>query len=470
MSRSTPSRRAAACLALGLLGGLAFGPRLVGQPPVPAPVPAPADGPALPRDWNSYAPVVKRVAPAVVVIEGKTKARPKLDDPDPGFGSGVLIHPAGIVLTCNHLVADATALDVTLADGRKFPAKEIRRDPKTDLAIVRIEDKAPFPFVEFGNSDAMEPGDRVLAFGAPFGLTGSVTQGIVSARGRRNLNVNVVEDFIQFDAAVNPGNSGGPLVSTEGKLIGLTSAIKTRSGGFQGVGLAVSGKLADAVAADLIRNGAVKRPSIGVQVREMDEDAATRNKLKPGGGVVISEVVAKSPGEAANLGVGDVVTSFNGQVVTTPREMLKAVVAAPAGQPVAVVVVRNGQAFQTRVTPVEQLDVAPAAGAVPGPPLQAAMSLDAVGLTVIEVTADAAAKLGLPKGVKAVQVAAVTPNGLAALSGVGRGMLVIQVDRFPVATPDDFRTAVERASREKGAVLHVLRPNGEVDFVVLRGQ
>ncbi|MCE9566609.1 MAG: trypsin-like peptidase domain-containing protein [Planctomycetes bacterium] len=469
MSSSTYRPRAITCLGLGLVGGLMVGQQLVGQAPIPLPPPGGIGNvPVLPRVWNSYAPVVKRVLPAVVCIEGKSKStRPKLDDIDPGFGSGVLIDPLGIVLTNNHLVADINSVDVTLQDGRKFTSKEIRRDPKTDLAVIRLEGKEPFPFLEFGDSNAMEIGDHVLACGAPFGLTGSVSHGIISAKNRQNLHLNVFEDFLQVDAAVNPGSSGGPLVNMEGRLIGLTSAIKTRSGGFQGVGLVVSSNLARDIAAQLIKNGAVRRASLGIAVRDLDDTTATKQKLKLNGGVIVSEVTAKSPGEKANIGVGDVITTVNGQAITTTRELLRAVAALPAGQQVEVVVVRNGQAFATRAAAEVQDETA---GPMPGPPLQPAMDFDAVGMTVTELTPDGAAKLAVPKNVKGVVVATVVQNGLAGQSGVGRGMVILQVDKAPVATPEEFRAAVERASREKGAVLHVLRPNGEVDFLVLKGQ
>ena len=211
----------------------------------------------------------------MVCIEGKGKAKPNLDDLDPGFGSGFIVDPSGVVVTNNHVVRDTNVVEVTLHDGRKFTSKDIRRDPKTDIAVIRLESKEPLPSVEFGDSDAMAVGDRVLAVGAPFGLTGSVTQGIVSGKSR-NLNLNPFEDFLQTDAAVNPGNSGGPLVNMEGKVIGLTAAIKTRSGGFQGVGLAVSSKLAKSVAQDLIKNGFVRRAYLGVNVVDLDDATAAR--------------------------------------------------------------------------------------------------------------------------------------------------------------------------------------------------
>jgi serine protease Do len=457
-----------ACLGLGLVGGLVASQRLIGQPAPPA-----AEPPALPRDWMSYSPVVQRVLPAVVCIEGTGKAvaakGPQFAEVDPGFGSGVLIDASGVVLTSNHVVAKAESVEVTLHDGRKFTTKDIRRDAKADLAVVKLETKEPLPALEFGDSDAMEVGDRVLAVGAPFGLTGSVTQGIVSAKSRQNLNLNVFEDFLQFDAAVNSGNSGGPLVNMEGKIVGLTAAIKTRTGGFQGVGLAVSSKLAKSIAAELVKHGAVRRPSIGLQVRDLDEATAAKNRLKDGGGVVVTEVAAKSPAQKANLGVGDVITSLNGQQVSSAREMQKAILALPVGKEVPLLVVRNGVLFRTSAAAEEQADVprADPRGDDRSPPT---IDFDATGLAVTEITADVANRMSLPKDVRGVVVANLTRGGLAEQSGLARGAVILQVDRKPVTNAEEFRTAVSRASREKGAVLHVLRPNGDIDFVILRGE
>jgi len=471
MSRSNRWPLAVTCLGLGLIGGFAASQKLIGQPPLAPGIPIPGNQPVLPRDWMSYSAVVKRVLPAVVCLEAKDKTqRAKLEDIDPGFGSGFIVDPTGIVVTNNHVVRDTTIVEVSLQDGRKFTSKDIRRDPKADLAIIKLETKEPLPFLEFGDSAAMEVGDRVLAVGAPFGLTGSVTSGIVSGKSRNNLNLNLYEDFIQTDAAVNPGNSGGPLINMEGRVVGLTAAIKTRSGGFQGVGLAVSSKLAKAVTEQLVKNGFVRRPYIGVSVVELDEATAAQLKAKVGAGVVVSTVSKPSPGSKANLGVGDLITTVNGQPVTTVREMQKAILGLPIGQVADIVVLRKGQLFLTKVTAEEQPDnlgLAPGPGAgtvVPG------INFDALGLTVTDLTQDAAAKLGLPKTAQGVVVSGVTGTGLAAQSGVARGMLILQVDKTPVASADAFRRAVEQANREKGAVLHVLRPGGDIDFVILRGQ
>src|SRR5205823_574852 len=216
-TRSDPMSRfrrwplAVTCLGLGLAGS-----QLIGQAPPPAP-PAP-------RELTSFSPIVKRVLPAVVSIEGTARPGAKPDE-EPEFGSGVIVDPAGVVLTNYHVVRGTDSVEVTLADGRKLVSRDIRRDPKTDLAIVKLPEGGPYPFLEFADSDAAEVGDRVLAVGAPFGLAGSVTHGIVSAKSRNNLKLNQYEDFVQTDAPVNPGSSGGPLVDLEGKVLGVMAAI-----------------------------------------------------------------------------------------------------------------------------------------------------------------------------------------------------------------------------------------------------
>ena len=272
------------CLTAGALAGTYIAaPYLHGQNPAP-------NVPPIPKELTSYRGIVERVLPAVVSIEARSKATkvrqslpkrnirpdgrplpeefrrqipeefrryfdekgqpfddtPEGPSPKLGFGSGFIVDPKGVILTNNHVVDGADQVTVELQDGRKFTSKDIKTDRKTDLAIVRIEiaTASRCPFLELGDSEQMEIGDRVLAVGAPFGLTGSVTHGIISAKGRNGLNMNMYEDFLQTDAAINPGNSGGPLVNLEGKVVGINSAIKSRSGGFQGVGLAIASNLA----------------------------------------------------------------------------------------------------------------------------------------------------------------------------------------------------------------------------------
>ncbi len=458
---------AVGCLALGLAGGMFATQRLVGQPPA-----VPQLNPVMPgREWQSFAPVVKRVLPGVVCIEGKGRAkRAAGEDTDPGFGSGVLIDAAGVILTNNHVVADLDSVEVTLTDGRKFTATDIRRDPKTDLALVKLDVKEPLPFLEFGDSDAMEVGDRVLAVGAPFGLTGSVSSGIVSAKSRNNLKLNLFEDFIQTDAAMNPGNSGGPLVNMDGKVIGLTAAIKTRTGGFQGVGLAVSSNLAKKVADDLLKNGTVKRSFLGVAVRDLDDDAAKKAGVKAGSGVVVTKVGDDSPAAKAGVVAGDVVTKVNGQVVKDAFDMMKVSAALPVGQVVDVLLWRDGKFYVGKVKVEEErqaLKPEPAPAAVPAP-VPGGVTSDAVGLVVTDLTPEAVKQLKLPKELKGAVISGVTRNGLAEKSGLSRGLIVLKVDKVAVTSALTFEQALQKASLENGALLHVLKTNGDVDFVVLR--
>src|SRR5262245_8374782 len=324
----------------------------------------PATPPAFPKELPSYRAVVKQVLPAVVSIESKTKparrdqARrrqraeidpripeefrrffedhgdgPGRETPRLGFGSGFLVDPKGVILTNNHVVDGAEEVVVQLKDGRKFVSKDVKTDPKTDLAIVRIEAKTALPYLRMGDSDQMEIGDRVLAVGAPFGLVGSVTSGIVSGKGR-SLRVNMYEDFIQTDAAINPGNSGGPLVNLEGRVIGINAAIKTRTGGFQGVGLAISSKIVGDVMQKLLKDGVVRRGYLGVQVKDVDDSRlAERLGMRQGEkGVLVTRVFDEGPAGKAGIKDGDVITSLNGQVIADGRDLQWTVGHLPLGQ------------------------------------------------------------------------------------------------------------------------------------------
>jgi serine protease Do len=477
------------CLFLGALAATLATSRLHGQPAGPAPQPA------VPRELTSYRDVVKKVIPAVVSIEAKAPAErkppardrraPQLppglpeehrrffdapDEPAPdsnlGVGSGVLIDSSGVVLTNYHVVEGAEAVEVELHDGRKFPSKDIRRDAKTDLAVVKLTADKPFPFLELGDSDAAEVGDRVLAVGAPFGLTGSVTHGIVSAKSRRNLNLNQYEDFIQTDAAINPGNSGGPLVGLDGKVLGINAAIKTRGGGFQGVGLAVSSNLAKDVARQLMTAGVVRRGYLGVLVRELDDELAVRMGVAKGQGVVVSKVYADTPAAKAGLQVGDVILAIAGTPVRDVNTLPRVVVKLPLNQPAEVVTVRDGKPLTQSVTILEQPEEygtrqapAPVPRGAPG----GARHVERAGVTVANLTPAA----GFPKEVRGVLIVGVDRGGAAAAAGLVRGQVVVKVDRTPVASATEFADAVAAASADRGALLHVLRPTGEVDFVLL---
>ena len=496
MSRRSRWPAAAACLGLGVAGVTFATSQLHGQPAVPVPPPigeplpppafAPLPPPAfaalpspalpadvLPRDPASFRDVVKKVVPAVVSIDAKAAARKPTDpktpgDGDLGVGSGVVIDPAGVVLTNYHVVEGADSVEVTFGDGQTYTSKDIRTDPKTDLAVIRLTAKDPLPALTLGDSDAMEVGDRVLAVGAPFGLAGSVTHGIVSAKSRRNLKLNQYEDFLQTDAAINPGNSGGPLINLAGQVIGINSAIKTRSGGFQGVGLAISSNLARDVTAQLLKDGVVRRGYVGVGVRHIDDALSARLGVAKDGGVVVTKVYDGSPAAKAGLQVGDVIAAVAGTAVKDVNTLPRVVAKLPIGQPAEMSVVRDGKLLAVTATidlQPEDVAVKPAEAAAPGP---AALGLANLGLGVADLTPELAAQFGYPRGLRGVLVAVVERSSAAADAGLARGRLVIKVDKTPVGTSREFAAAITAANPDRGALLQVLRQSGEVDFAVLR--
>jgi serine protease Do len=467
MSRFTRWPLAVACLGLGLAGGFLASQRLIGQPPPRPPEPA-----LVLREVASFSPVVKRVLPAVVSVEGKVKPRPKpapkadpQPDEEPEFGSGVVIDPSGVVLTSNHVVQGAESVEVTLHDGRKFVTRDIRRDPKSDLAVIRVPAKDPLPFLELGDSDAMEVGDRVLAFGSPFGLAGSVTHGIVSAKSRSNMRLNQYEDFLQTDAAVNPGSSGGPLVNLEGKVVGINAAIKTRSGGFSGVGLAVASNLAKTVAPQLAKDGVVRRGYLGANVRDLDPDAAAKAGVKAG--AVVTRVYENSPAAKAGLVVGDVITSIAGRPIADGVAVQRVITPLPLNQVVDVGIVRGGQQAVARLT-VEEQPPAPANAAQPMAVAPGTIPLTDLGLAVADLTPEMAKRLRYPGNTQGAVVVAVTRDGIAEHAGLRAGQVVVKVDKTPVASAEALRQAVAVARKDRGALLQVLRPTGELDFVILK--
>jgi serine protease Do len=307
---------------------------------------------------------VKQVSPAVVSIESKVNQRngrdavigPARQGADLGFGSGFVVDPKGVIITCYHVVAGADWVEVSLPDGRKLMSRDIRGDRKTDLAVIRVQPAKPLPFLEMADSDTMEVGDRVLAVGAPFGLTGSVTHGIVSAKSR-NLRLNQYEDFLQTDAAINPGNSGGPLINMDGRVVGVNSAIKSRSGGFQGVGLAISSNLAQSIKEELLKNGTVRRGYLGVGVRDVKElgaDELKRLGLNGDAGVIVTRVFPKTPAEKGGLENGDIVLSIGGKVIHDGDALQKVVSTLPIDQPVVVDLIRGSERKVLKMTIEEQ--------------------------------------------------------------------------------------------------------------------
>ena len=481
------------CLMLGVaLGAFFAGPLLQGQAPV---------APAIPRELTSYHDIVKKVLPAVVSIDShgrgaaqeRRRMRPQFDgqvpeefrrffdfgsgdedeapEPRGGFGSGFLVDAKGVILTNHHVVDGATQVVVQLSDGRKFTSKDVKSDEKTDLAIVRIEAPVPLPFLELGDSTAMQIGDRVLAVGAPFGLTGTVTHGIISAKGR-SLQLNMYEDFLQTDAAINPGNSGGPLVSLDGKVIGINAAIKSRSGGWQGVGLAISSDIVKTVMPQLLKDGVVRRGYLGVQVKDITEpELAARLGLKQGeAGVLVTRVFEDTPGEKAGFKDGDVLTTLDGKPIHNGHELQIMVARLPLGKTVEVNALRDGQAKRFQVK-IEEQPRRFGSTRVPAPRRVErdpdAVGIDKIGVEAVDLTPEIADRLGY-KEQKRGAVLSRIHDGLAADAGLRAGTLVTKVDQKTIHSAKDLRDALADASVEKGVLMQVETPQGGANYVLLK--
>jgi serine protease Do len=464
-----------------------------------------APAPAIPAELTSYRDVVKKVLPAVVSIESRVKAKVRparrrgpLDDsqipeefrrffgdsqriPQPddegngpsavGFGSGFIVDAKGVILTNNHVVDGADQVEIQLRDGRKFVSSDIKTDPKTDLAIVRIQAKGSLPFLELGDSNAMEVGDRVLAVGAPFGLTGTVTSGIVSAKGR-SLKVNLYEDFIQTDAAINPGNSGGPLVNLAGEVIGINSAIKSRSGGFQGIGLAVPSNMVKNVMSQLVKDGVVHRGYLGVQVKDVDNDElAQKLGLHATEGVIVASAFDGSPAAKGGLKDGDVIVSIDNKPIRDSRALQNAVMGLPLNNAVDVAIVRDGKPKTLHITIEEQpkeFGTVQYATSHPAEQSEEAISVDKLGVEVTDLTPELAESLGFRHDTKGVFVTKVKPDSVAFESGLRRGMVVTKVEKKSVTNAKAFRDAVGAANLEKGLLAQVQTPQGGVSYLVLK--
>jgi serine protease Do len=458
----------------------------------------PITAPAVPKELTSYRDIVKHVLPAVVSVESKPKPVAKgakkapqrqghrelpegvpeefrrffedrgfgmdvpEDTPHHSFGSGFLIDSKGVVLTNYHVVSGTDRVEVQLKDGRKFTSTDIHGDRKNDLAIIRIDPKTPLPYLELGDSDGMEIGDRVLAVGAPFGLTGSVTAGIVSAKSRTGLTAerSVYEDYLQTDAAINPGNSGGPLVNLEGKVIGINTAIKSRSGGWQGVGLAISSNLAKDIVEQLLKGGVVHRGYLGVSVSELDPEAAARLGVPDNSGVVVARVMDGAPAEKAGLQAGDVITNVGGKTVKDGRELQHVVGHLPLKKPVDITIIRDGKSRVLTATILEQPEnygVPVRDEESPRRPRTDSeeLSVDKVGMDVADLTADLAEKYGYKEGKEGVVISSVQPGGVASEAGLRGGMLIVKIDKKAVKSASGVRNTLQKASLDKGVLLQV---------------
>jgi serine protease DegQ len=323
---------------------------------------------ALPARATSYSDAVRRAVPAVVNIftskEIKTPRHPFLDDPlfrhffgdrleeEPqraaSLGSGVIVSSKGYILTNHHVVEAADEIEVALVDGKKLKARAVGSDPETDIAVLQVEG-GQVPAITFGDPDSLRVGDVVLAIGNPFGVGQTVTMGIVSALGRSQLGINTFENFIQTDAAINPGNSGGALIDTAGNLVGINTAIYSRSGGSLGIGFAIPASSAKQVMEQIIATGSVTRGWIGVEAQEITPEIAESFRLSSTNGVLIAGVLRGGPAEKAGLKPGDILVAIEGQAVKDPNSMLNLVAALVPGKPAAIKLKRDNRDVDVQV-------------------------------------------------------------------------------------------------------------------------
>jgi serine protease Do len=359
-----------------------------------------------------------------------------------GQGSGVIVSRDGIILTNNHVIDGADEIEVSLSDGRLFRAKTVGTDPQSDMAILQLEnapaDLVPLPF---GDSDRLRLGESVVAIGNPFGLSGTVTLGIISAKGRSNMGIVDYEDFIQTDAAINPGNSGGALVNLRGELVGINTAILTRSGGYQGVGFAIPSNMAQVILENLMAHGKVNRGWIGVMIQDLTPElaealgAGTRRR-----GVVVSDVQEQSPAQASGIQRGDVIVQFDGSRMEKSSQLRNAIALKAPGSTGRVTLVRDGQEMTVEIE----------LGALPGQETRRAGQEPArselEGLELAPIDDGLRARLQLPRGLThGVVVVGVDPQSRGARMGLRQGDVVMEINRQPVRSVAEFNRSYQQA-------------------------
>ena len=431
-----------------------------------------------PASSESYASVIKQVAPSVVKVLVTERAKnvpmpahPFFNDPlfreffapfgnpyddsrpgpnrrggqrtqrqpeQTGLGSGVIVSADGYVLTNAHVVSGADEIKVSLNDGRELKARLVGADPKTDLAVIKI-DAADLPAATFADSDQLEVGDRVLAIGNPFGIGQTVTSGMISALGR---GIGIIadgdgyEDFIQTDASINPGNSGGALTDVRGRLIGINTAILSRSGGFQGIGLAIPSNLARGVMEQLVTNGKVIRGFIGVRLQPLTPMMAEQFKHKNSDGALVTDVTLDSPASKAGIKTGDVITEFNGRPVKDGRALRLAVAAVTPGTSAPIVVNRDGKEEKLTVKVGNQPGADEDAGTL-------------AGVAVADIDSRARRAFGIPGNITGAIITDIDPDSAAAAAGLRPGDVIQEINRQPVSNAEDAVRLTENPPSKK---------------------
>ena len=462
-------------------------------------VAAPAQAAGIIAPGGSFAPIVEADKPAVVTITTTMKATDTGADagdspmdeqfrqffehqgiPFPNqapqqrqspraqaLGSGFIISSDGVIVTNNHVIDNATDIKVTLDDGTELPAKLLGADPKSDLAVVKIQAPKALPTVSWGDSDKLKLGDQILAIGNPFGIGTTVTAGIVSARGR-DLHSGPYDDFIQIDAPINHGNSGGPLVDSDGNVVGINTAIYSPNGGSVGVGFAIPSNEAKEIVAKLEKNGSIDHGYLGVQIQPVTPDVADAVGLTKAQGALVAAVTDGTPAARAGVKTGDIVTAVGGEEVKTPKDLSRLVADMSPGDKKTLAVWRAGKSMDLNVTVGGNDDSQKQASADDDKGQAQQANQPSIGIGLADLTPDVREQLELPKSVSGAVVASVNPDKTAAAAGIQAGDVIVSVNDKPVHDAREVKNAVAEAGTSgRKSVLLLIERAGNKTFVAV---
>lgn len=465
-----------------LLGGITY--YLLSRTATPGSLPfAPRVPGAIVESSRAFSEIARAVSPAVVNISSvKTMKRQQspFDDffdflhpfPDgegrkwkeQSLGSGVVVSADGYIVTNNHVIEQSDDIKVTLFDKRSFRAKVIGADPKTDIAIIKINAR-DLPVVPWGDSERLQVGEFVLAIGNPFGLRHTVTMGIISAVGRVDVGIADYENFIQTDAAINPGNSGGPLVNIKGELIGINTAIFSKTGGYQGIGFSVPSGMVRLVMEQLIKKGKVTRGWIGVTIQELTPELAQQFGLKTSEGALISDVAKGSPAQKAGIQRGDIIIEFDGKRVTDVGVLRNMVAQSRVGEEVAVKLLRQDKELAASVAITElPSEGTEAAAETPQKPESEENVLS--GIAAVDLNRAIAKQLGVDKDEKGVVIVKVEPGSPADEAGIRKGDIIQEIDRQRIGGLNDFNRVISKIKPSDSVLLFINR-NGKKFYIAL---
>lgn len=427
--------------------------------------------------FPSFADLAEKLTPSVVNISSFSQSETENSEGNTplseSLGSGFIIDGNGYIITNNHVVDKAESISITLSDNTKTEARVIGKDPKTDLALIKIETKRPLNAVKFGDSDKIRVGDWVLAIGNPFGLGSSVTAGIVSAKSR-DIESGPYDSFIQTDASINQGNSGGPMFNLQGEVIGISSAIFSTTGASQGVGFAIPANLAGWVISQLKEHGEVKRGWIGIKIQPNTPEIADSLGISANQGVVVSGITEQGPAQKAGLQAGDIVLSFNRQPIDNTKNLSRLIAETKIGTPAPIEIWRSGQK-QTLTVPIELMPEETPLSAAKETASDAAEtpdngeSLNIIGFTVKEISPELAERYKLAPSTSGVVVTDILPNSDASRKGIKIGDIIVKIDKRNIIGESAFHEYVNDARRENNRpVLLAIQGQEALHFVAVK--